>query len=1162
MSQQQQQHYPFQTSVPTGQQQFYNPNQPHQSQPSYNTMASGVGGSGGIGGGFYQPHQQQQPQWNTPPYQSFGGSPPPPPPTTTTTTTSISSGTTFYNPILSQQQQNKSTTTPLAPPPTNFSFDQSIHHQQQQHLLSGTPPPVSSSSSSPSFNQLQQQQQTGFNSSNMMTDQANRGVSPTNFNSAMTSISSSSPPPILSSIGDGQKVATPTTTNNITTTRSNEKIDPRQMPSPVRLPFPEMNVKQEYQTPSFLEHYMLPSGSGSGGISNTPNTPSTFANTPLLSNFALSNPSQQQNSSSFGIFNSNVVPSTFPFNATAIQQQPNTTNITPYFNVPPPPADRRTRIICKGACSPNRIRPTLYCIPNTKKLLDSSQLMMGAMVQPMASFDVHDQPNFTPCVDFSNFEILRCSRCRVYINPFVKFIENGKKYQCNFCGFTNTTPDWYYCPTDVYGVRTDVYQRPELSIGDVDFVATKQFFDNGREPQPITLVYVIDVGHDSVEGGVLKSVVDGLKSSLLTHGPKYRNCKITFITYAKNIHFYNFKKSNNGGEGLKQNHPQVMIMADLQQSFVPIHQESMITIGDLIYKNYTPTNNDPTEVDESHLNQFFDRFYELASHLGDNSAENTCGSAMKCAEELLSESGGRVLLFTSKVPTLGQGNFTLPPNASTAEQERRNPFKLYGTDREKEIFIPELGFWKNLGISCAKKQIGIDIFLFSKTFIETTNLASASQTTGGHVYLYHHFSQKRDYERVILDMNRFFERESGYDAVLKVRTSSGIGIRRYFGHFFQQTEDSLDLAVIDSDTAFGVEFKHDESNLLNASESGNHYIQSALVYTSSHDGKRYLRIQTCKLKTSTDYNTLFRRADIGACLALFSRLFVHQVIQNRDTLDTVRDMITDRLINILACYRKNCSTNQGSGQLILPETLKYLPLYFLGLAKSPAFCRYTRVALDKKIHAFHLLMKFSSAQVMLFCFPRLYELHHLDFSDEIRASRASEEGNTEESIIPITTDFDGSRYPFPPLISPCSSAVSSNGIYLLYDGNECLFWIGRNAPQDKIVDLFGVSRSEEISLQTTKPLISLLNRKDDTEDLTIPNAPYIHKVKFILKELIPKGVQHGGIFVYKEGSEGTDGSFFIRMVEDKFGSGMSSTPIDKSYTDYLCILHREVLKLV
>ena len=53
-------------------------------------------------------------------------------------------------------------------------------------------------------------------------------------------------------------------------------------------------------------------------------------------------------------------------------------------------------------------------------------------------------------------------------------------------------------------------------------------------------------------------------------------------------------------------------------------------------------------------------------------------------------------------------------------------------------------------------------------------------------------------------------------------------------------------------------------------------------------------------------------------------------------LSQVREQITDLCINILHSYRKFCATVSSSGQLILPEALKFLPLYTLGM--SLLFC--------------------------------------------------------------------------------------------------------------------------------------------------------------------------------------------------------------------------------
>ena len=52
------------------------------------------------------------------------------------------------------------------------------------------------------------------------------------------------------------------------------------------------------------------------------------------------------------------------------------------------------------------------------------------------------------------------------------------------------------------------------------------------------------------------------------------------------------------------------------------------------------------------------------------------------------------------------------------------------------------------------------------------------------------------------------------------------------------------------------------------------------------------------------------------------------------TPKSIKDNIVSQAANILACYRKNCTQPTTSGQLILPETLKLIPVYIGSLIKS------------------------------------------------------------------------------------------------------------------------------------------------------------------------------------------------------------------------------------
>lgn len=75
-------------------------------------------------------------------------------------------------------------------------------------------------------------------------------------------------------------------------------------------------------------------------------------------------------------------------------------------------------------------------------------------------------------VDFGEAGPLRCSSCGAYINPYMQFLDAGRIFRCNFCHQHNQTPLAYVENTGPDGRRRDADQRPELSRGSVEYVAS------------------------------------------------------------------------------------------------------------------------------------------------------------------------------------------------------------------------------------------------------------------------------------------------------------------------------------------------------------------------------------------------------------------------------------------------------------------------------------------------------------------------------------------------------------------------------------------------------------------------------------------------------------------------------------------------------------------
>jgi protein transport protein SEC24 len=217
----------------------------------------------------------------------------------------------------------------------------------------------------------------------------------------------------------------------------------------------------------------------------------------------------------------------------------------------PPPASVSFVAFDQGNASPKFARLTVNNIPSTTDGLHATGLPLGMVLQPLAS----QQPGEAeiPVLDFGDDGPPRCRRCRAYINPFMMFRSGGNKFVCNLCTHANDTPPEYFCATSPQGVRVDRDQRPELHRGTVEFVVPKEYWT--REPTGLRWLFLIDVTQESYNKGFLESFCEGILKALYggedaekdEDGEVKRRvpegAKVGFLTYDKDIHFYNIHVS-------------------------------------------------------------------------------------------------------------------------------------------------------------------------------------------------------------------------------------------------------------------------------------------------------------------------------------------------------------------------------------------------------------------------------------------------------------------------------------------------------------------------------------------------------------------------------------------------------------------------------------------
>jgi protein transport protein SEC24 len=247
-------------------------------------------------------------------------------------------------------------------------------------------------------------------------------------------------------------------------------------------------------------------------------------------------------------------------------------------------------------------------------------------------------------------------------------------------------------------------------------------------------------------------------------------------------------------------------------------------------------------------------------------------------------------------------------------------------------------------------------------------------------------------------------------------------------------ETDVDLAVLDPDKSMVAEMMVDGKTREGAAA----VFQCALMYTRS-DGIRVLRIHTVSLPTtpklpevSERYPALhascspaecnglglccaslvgggaagnalcqvFRFTDGDALAVVLAKRTVAHVKQQG--FDTSNSMIRNTLVDILACYRRDCAINPATGQvaapslsplhigmqshspqLILPDAIKALACQSVCFLKSPGLRPNSGISTDYRVSLLDRFMSASIRETLIMMYPRLFPVHTLAEEDGV-----------------------------------------------------------------------------------------------------------------------------------------------------------------------------------
>ncbi|CDR47063.1 hypothetical protein NBRC10512_007441 [Rhodotorula toruloides] len=536
----------------------------------------------------------------------------------------------------------------------------------------------------------------------------------------------------------------------------------------------------------------------------------------------------------------------------------------------------------------------------------------------------------------------------------------------------------------------DRYARHELNSSVVEFVAPTEYMV--RAPQAPIYVFVLDVSYSAISSGMVATAARTLLESLDRLPNEDSRTKISIVCVDSCLHFFTFEQGST--------EPSMLVVGDLDDVFLPKPSDILVNLVEA------------KAGIENLLTRLNDMFVET------HNTGNALGAGLQAAYKLISHVGGKVVALSATLPNIGPGAL-----------KNREDSKVLGTSKESTLLQAQTSWYKTFAIECSRSQVSVDMWLFSSAYTDVATLSGLPRYTGGQTYFYPSFNAARseDALKFAHEFGTVIADPICLEAVMRVRASRGIRMSAFHGNFFVRSTDLLSLPAVPMDQSYAIEIQIEDP--ISAPFV---VFQTAVLHTTSF-GERRIRVVTLALPTTSSISELYASVDQVALATLMANKAVER--SSTSKLEDARDAVQHKMIEILGTY-KATMTSSGSGaspQLVISDNMKFLPLLMLGLLKNTGLRHSTMIPSDVRAYSQALLTTLPSQLLIPYLHPVFYSLHNMPKE----CGTISDQGVILPHPLPLT-----------------SERLERHGLFLIEDGQNIFLWVGRDAVNQLIIDVF------------------------------------------------------------------------------------------------------------